>query len=225
MYYYYIYSLNNKEIISELYETFDRGEFNQLKSLITDNFIANFLQISTSLNRNEFAEFGQKISQVFWANIAQIKFLLFLLPLAIGVATVYSYARIHTLECVRDRFGKVSATITHSGINYFKKEEIPAGELLHAELEIDSYKDSKGEITTVYRVRLITTKDPNFSTKIGSLKSDDVIRKIEQINYFIQESTQESMSLTQDDRLIAYIWAGMFGLVVFIMVSIILTNF
>jgi hypothetical protein len=217
--------MNNKEVISAFYETFDRGKFNYLKNPMPEDFIANLLQISTPLNRDEFTDIGQKISQAFWANIAQIKFLLFLLPLAIGVATVYSYARIHTIECVRDRFGKVSATITHSGINYFKKEEIPAGELLRAELEVDSSKDSRGEITTVYQMRLITTKDPNFSTKIRSFKSDDVIRKIEQINYFIQESNQKSMSLTQDDRLSAYIWAGMVGIVVFIMVSLILTNF
>jgi hypothetical protein len=171
--------MNNRDVISEFYGRFDRGEFDLLKSLIPGNFPANLLQISTPLNRNEFTEFGQKVSQAFWANTAQIKFLLFLLPLAIGVAAVYSYARIHTIECVRDRFGKVSATITHSGIKYCKKEEIAAGELLRAELEVESSQNSKGESSTIYRVRLITTTYTTFLTKTGSFNYEDVSIMVE----------------------------------------------
>jgi hypothetical protein len=126
--------------------------------------------------------------------------------MAFGMAIVYFLARNHTIECVRDRSGRVSATITHSGINYCKKERIPAGELLRAELEVDS------EGTTSYRVRLITMKHTTFLTDTGSSNYTDLSRKIEQINYFIQESTQKSMSLTQDDRLRGYIIGGIFGI-------------
>jgi hypothetical protein len=133
------------------------------------------------------------------------KFLGTCLLLAISGAIVYFGARSHTIECVRDRSGRVSATITHSGINYCKKERIP-GELLRAELEVDS------EGSTSYRVRLITMKYTTFLTKTGSSNYTDLNRTIEQINYFIQESTQKSMPVTQDDRLGNYISGGIFGI-------------
>jgi hypothetical protein len=142
-----------------------------------------------------------------------IKFLIILVLLAIVMRIVYLFARIHTIECVRDRPGEVSATITHSGINYCKKELIPAGELLRAELEAESSQNSKGESSTIYRVRLITTTYTTFLTKTGSFNYEDISIMVEQINYFIQESTQKSMLLTQDDRLGAYMMGGMFGIV------------
>jgi hypothetical protein len=136
-----------------------------------------------------------------------------LLLLAIGLAIVYFFARSHTLECVRNHAGGVGATITHSGINYCKKERIPAGELLRAELEVDSSQDSEGKSSTSYRVRLITMKYTTFLTNTGSSNYADASRKIEQINYFIQESTQKSMLLTQDNRLGGYIFGGFFGII------------
>jgi hypothetical protein len=143
-----------------------------------------------------------------------IKFAFALLLFAIGTATVYFLARIHTIECVRDREGRVGATITHSGINYCKKERIAGGELLRAELEVDDSLDSEGESsTTSYRVRLIAVTHTTFLTNTGSSNYVDISRKVEQINYFIHESTQKSMSLTQDARLIGYVFGGVFGII------------
>jgi hypothetical protein len=141
-----------------------------------------------------------------------VKFLIILLLLAVGAAIVYFFARSHTIECIRDRSGRVGATITHSGIKYYKKERIPAGELLRAELESESSQDSEGKSSTSYRVRLITLKYTTFLTSSGSSNYADAIRKIEQINYFIQDSTQKAIVVTQDNRVGGYIFGGVFGI-------------
>jgi steroid delta-isomerase-like uncharacterized protein len=57
--------MNNKDVISEFYETFDRGEFNLAKNLMTQDFIAHLVGISTPFDRDEFTEFGQKFRQAF----------------------------------------------------------------------------------------------------------------------------------------------------------------
>jgi hypothetical protein len=136
-----------------------------------------------------------------------------LLLLGIGFAIAYFLGRTHTLTCVRDRSGAISATITHSGINYCKQERIPAGELLRAELESSSSQDSEGRSSTSYLVRLVGLKYTTYLTKVGSSSYADSIRKVEEINYFIHNSTQKSMSIVQDNRILAYIFAGAFGIV------------
>ncbi len=125
-------------------------------------------------------------------------------------------SRIHTIECVRDSSGRVSATITRFGIIYYKKEVIPAGELLRAELEVESSEDIEGQSVTYHRVRLITIKYTTFLSNVKFSDYDKASSRVEQINYFIQESTQKSMSITQDDRPIGYIFGGIFGIIALI---------
>jgi hypothetical protein len=140
-----------------------------------------------------------------------VKIFFILLCMAIGAAITYFIARTHTIECFRDRSGAVGATIIHAGINYRKKERIPAGELLRAELEAGFSQDSDGSSSTFYRVRLITLQYTTYLTQTGSSNYANATRKINEINYFIQESTQQSMSITEDNRIPGYIFGGAFG--------------
>jgi steroid delta-isomerase-like uncharacterized protein len=57
--------MNNKDVISEFYETFDRGEFDGVKNLMTEDFTAHLVGISTTFDRDAFTEFGRKFSQAF----------------------------------------------------------------------------------------------------------------------------------------------------------------
>jgi steroid delta-isomerase-like uncharacterized protein len=57
--------MNNKDVICEFYETFDRGEFNRVKDLMTEDFTAHLVGISTPFDRDAFTEFGRKFSQAF----------------------------------------------------------------------------------------------------------------------------------------------------------------
>lgn len=140
-----------------------------------------------------------------------VKILFILIFMAIGGAITYFFARTHTIECFRDRSGAVGATIIHSGINYRKKERISAGELLRAELEYGSSQDSDGESSTYYRVRIITLQYTTYLTQTGTNNYAGMIRKIDEINYFIQNSTQQGISVTQDNRIGGYIFGGIFG--------------
>jgi hypothetical protein len=141
-----------------------------------------------------------------------VKILFILLLMAVGAAITYFFARTHTLECFRDRSGAVGATITHTGINYQKKERIPAGDLLRAELEAGSSQDSDGSSSTFYRVRLVTLQYTTYLTQSGTTNYANVTRKINEINYFIQQSTQPMVLITQDDRVPGYIFGGVFGI-------------
>jgi hypothetical protein len=146
------------------------------------------------------------------------KILFLLLFMAIGAAITYFFARTHTLECVRDRSGAVSATIIHEGINYRRKERIPAGDLLRAEVETDSSSDSDGSSSTTYRVRLITMQYTTYLTQTSSNNYTNVMRRVEEINYFLHNSTQHSMSVVQDNRAGGYIFGGIMGIMAPIMI-------
>lgn len=135
-----------------------------------------------------------------------IKFFLSLLLFLVGIAAVYFFSRIATMECVRDRYGVISATILRSGIRYQQKERIPAGELLRAEL--DAFHDS--DSPTTYRIRLVALHSTIFLTPIYSSNYADVSNKVDQINYFINASSERAISITQDDRFGGYVMGAAF---------------
>jgi hypothetical protein len=135
-----------------------------------------------------------------------IKFFLSLLLFLVGGAAAYFLSRIATMECVRDRSGVISTTILRTGIRYRQKERIPAGELLRAEL--DALHDS--DSPTTYRIRLVALNSTIFLTPIYSGNYTDVSNKVDQINYFINASSQRAISITQDDRLGGYLIGAAF---------------
>jgi steroid delta-isomerase-like uncharacterized protein len=56
---------NNQNIIIKLYETFDRGDFDSVREMLSENFVAHLVGMSATLNRDEFTEFGSKFRQAF----------------------------------------------------------------------------------------------------------------------------------------------------------------
>jgi len=56
---------NNQNITIQLYETFDRGDFDSARDLLSENFVAHLVGMSATLNRDEFTEFGIKFRQAF----------------------------------------------------------------------------------------------------------------------------------------------------------------
>jgi steroid delta-isomerase-like uncharacterized protein len=56
---------DNRELIIKLYETFDRGDFEVVRELLSPNFVAHLVGISATLDRDEFTEFGIKFRQAF----------------------------------------------------------------------------------------------------------------------------------------------------------------
>jgi ketosteroid isomerase-like protein len=48
----------NPEIVLELYTTFDSGDFDRVKELLTENFAAQMVGMPADLNRDTFTTFG-----------------------------------------------------------------------------------------------------------------------------------------------------------------------
>jgi steroid delta-isomerase-like uncharacterized protein len=55
----------NRDVVIQLYQAFDRNEFEIVKSMLTEDFAAHLVGMSTPLNRAEFTEFGIKFKQAF----------------------------------------------------------------------------------------------------------------------------------------------------------------
>jgi predicted ester cyclase len=56
---------DNRAVIIKLYQTFDRGEFEDVKCMLSANFAAHLVGMAATLNRDEFTEFGIKFKQAF----------------------------------------------------------------------------------------------------------------------------------------------------------------
>jgi steroid delta-isomerase-like uncharacterized protein len=55
----------NRDVVIELYQAFDRNEFEIVKSMLTTDFAAYLVGMSTPFNRDEFTEFGINFKQAF----------------------------------------------------------------------------------------------------------------------------------------------------------------
>jgi steroid delta-isomerase-like uncharacterized protein len=57
--------MNNKDVVSEFYQRFDGGDLDYAKNILTEDFTAHLVGMSTLFNRDTFTEFGRKFSQAF----------------------------------------------------------------------------------------------------------------------------------------------------------------
>jgi hypothetical protein len=125
------------------------------------------------------------------------------------IATIYLCSRITTLECNRDRDGIISGKIICTGINnYWNEVQILPGDLLRAELKTISDSES-----TEHSVELVlSSKTMLLSSGISSPDCDDITDKVNRINYFIETSSEQSISIVQDDRFIGYLGGFSFSI-------------
>jgi steroid delta-isomerase-like uncharacterized protein len=56
---------NNRDVVIKLYQTFDRGDFDSLRMMITEDFIAHLVGMSAPLDRDGFIKFGSKFRTAF----------------------------------------------------------------------------------------------------------------------------------------------------------------
>ena len=56
---------NDRDLIIQLYETFDRGDFDKVREMLSEKFVAHLVGMSATLDRDEFTEFGTKFRQAF----------------------------------------------------------------------------------------------------------------------------------------------------------------
>ena len=56
---------DNRDLVIEFYQTFDRGDFEVVRNMMAENFAAHLVGIPATLDRDEFIEFGSKFRQAF----------------------------------------------------------------------------------------------------------------------------------------------------------------
>jgi steroid delta-isomerase-like uncharacterized protein len=55
----------NRDIVIELYAAFDKGNFDLVRSMMSEDFTTNLVGIPDSLDREGFIKFGREFSQAF----------------------------------------------------------------------------------------------------------------------------------------------------------------
>ncbi len=56
---------DNRDVVIQLYEKFDRGEFEIVSNILSEDFVAHLVGMSATLDRDEFINFGIKFRQAF----------------------------------------------------------------------------------------------------------------------------------------------------------------
>jgi predicted ester cyclase len=56
---------NHRDVVIKLYETFDRGDFDAVRDMLSPDFVAHLVGMSATLDRDGFTEFGIKFRQAF----------------------------------------------------------------------------------------------------------------------------------------------------------------
>ena len=126
-----------------------------------------------------------------------------------GVMCLMIFAKLNTLDCQRVEVNIVQGDckLTSTGIFSSDEQTIPIASLNNAIIE-ESHDD---EGDTTYRVVLLTkTGSIPFTTVYSSGRAEKQ-EKVRQINSFIENTSQTTLNLKQDDRLIGYIFGGVFG--------------
>lgn len=136
-----------------------------------------------------------------------------------------------TLTCERTALSQLSSTTLQDapasamcelvGINWFggEKSKTFISGLRGATEETKIKKDDDGKTTSVYRVVLHTNRgNVPFVEEYTAYNNENRQKLIYQIDAFVENPLQASLTVQQDDRLIGYVVVGVAGL--FVLVSL-----
>jgi hypothetical protein len=136
--------------------------------------------------------------------------LLFGVPFLVsGLAVMLLLGKLTTLDCKRVEPTQVACNLTSAGLLGKQTTSIPAGQLQGADVGV-----SRGDDGDTYRVILVTkTMSIIPLTGVYSSGYGGKRQKADRINAFVNDSSQMSLTIQQDDRWFAYIFGGIFTLV------------
>ncbi|MEB3231417.1 MAG: hypothetical protein VKJ64_10435 [Leptolyngbyaceae bacterium] len=128
--------------------------------------------------------------------------------LGFGVLALVLFAKATTLECDRIEPKQIECTLVSEGVLGSDTQTISSGQLQGAEIEVNY--DSDGD---TYRVLLLTDTDPIPFTTVYSSGRSGKQEKVQQINAYLTNEHQKTLTIQQDDRMFGYILGGVFGTV------------
>lgn len=110
-------------------------------------------------------------------------------------------------QSIRDRSDAIGCTIVKTGINYRHEETIPPGELLRANLDVQtstSTTDNKTTTSYSYRVRIVTLTRTTFLDSASTSDYYEPAENVHRINHFIKTPALKRLEIVRDHRLQVY---------------------
>ncbi|NES01151.1 MAG: hypothetical protein F6J86_46595 [Symploca sp. SIO1B1] len=151
------------------------------------------------------------------------QFFLGLLLMGAGGITLLLFVNLTTLECKRleAATNQGQCQLTSNGVLGSDVTTIPIKSLQGAKL-----KRSSGSSRTTYRIELLTAEGTVPVTNVYSSGIASKQRQVEQIRSFVEDPTQNSLNIKQDNRWMGYLFGVTFGGVgVLFVLSAIVTPF
>ncbi|MGD1907331.1 MAG: hypothetical protein ACFB0C_15285 [Leptolyngbyaceae cyanobacterium] len=125
----------------------------------------------------------------------------------LGCVVIYFIGDQATLDCQRFNSTQPDCTLTHASLRRTNVEAI--SQLQGA--DVIRSRDSDGDST--YQVILLTPKDEIPLASVRSSGARDKRQKAEQINQFLASPQQQTLTIVQDNRGLAYGLGGLFAVV------------
>ncbi|WP_373478460.1 hypothetical protein [Geminocystis sp.] len=120
-----------------------------------------------------------------------------------GIAVILFIGKLNTLKCDRVETQQISCQLTRQGLK--GKEIINISKLYSTELGVSDSDDGE-----TYGIKLNTSEGIIHLAEGYSSGRKNKLQKVEQINNFIADKTQNSAQIKQDDRVFAYSFGGIF---------------
>lgn len=135
-------------------------------------------------------------------------FLFGLIFVGVGLAVMWFMGAQTTLVCERPEPRAGSCVLTQANVfgRVSREESVRLSEFQRAEMDVSS-----GDDGDTYRVVLRTETGPLPFTDYYSSGSGDKRETIERINTFLEDPAAERLEVSQDDRLFAGLFGGIFS--------------
>ena len=134
-----------------------------------------------------------------------------LIFITIGVAAAIFFGKRVTLQCDRIQPDQVACELTATSILGTQSTAIPQGQLKGAEVQKSSRVNTSSNSKT-YRIVLVTQTGRIPMTRAYTLGKKGKQDKANQIDAFLRNPAQKSLTVRQDNRWTAYILGGAFVL-------------
>jgi len=143
------------------------------------------------------------------SSLKRLFFFLFATPFFVaGVFIILYMGKINILECQRRLSEEISCVLSRKGLLGEEIINLKKGQLQQAKLGIN-----RSDNSNTYRVNLITKKGITPLTEVYSSGLKGKRNHIDQINRFINNPSNSSLIIIQDERWFAYPFGGVFVLV------------
>ena len=129
--------------------------------------------------------------------------------MVLGVLFIVAFGNLTILQCNRLEPKSVACDLTSTSILNDHHVPIPAGALQRAVVDVQVDNDDDGGRSYTYQVKLITTTEIIPFTYYSMGNEEAIRAQAQQINAFLTNSEQQTLTVQQDNRLVMYMIGGL----------------